>query len=506
MTIRTLDLIKSKNYLLLFLFVELFFVFAISLRNLNDEYLWYDESGQFWIAKGLNHDSDPYSPEGTIADVIDNNQFYNMDPGGFGIIAHYWTMINNHVIWLRMLPFLFFIGIVYLFFKMSKDYLEDTSVAVLAIFIPFFFPTMLNMAFEFRAYSMEVLGTFLLVFGLDKLKNDFSTKNVLIYGIICAIFMTSRYAVVIMTVASSFYVLYLILRIPDNFKHKLKLAFAYALPISIGIAYIYLFALRYQNSGLEQLKYLQYLSNDPTVLFRPINAAYLILVFGLIPFVVVPKLRQLTVKYRTLIMICLILHALYLTLSLIGIYPWRVGSKSNLSINLLLLFTIYILAADFIKRKEWVPVMMSFSLIVFGAATVTGFNRYLYPKHDNSIYPLQDMHANTHYDFDQIETEKHHKIFVESWENPFIRYEYEYGRHKANTHQFYPNRFYLQKGVPHPHFTKPESLESFQKKLPKMNQLKGFDLIISSDLYDWSKSNNNHWHKVSGSDNMWEHD
>jgi len=499
-------LFKSKLNLAVFiaLIIEFVIALAVSFRNFNDTYLWYDESGQFWIAKGLNHDSDPYSKVGNLMDVIENNQYYNMDPGGFGIIAHYWTMISNDIVWLRLLPFIFFVGVIILFYKISLNYMADKKVALLAMFIPLFFPIMINMAFEFRAYSMEVLGTFLLVFGIDKIKHELSLKNVCIYGLVSSIFMTSRYAALTVTAACSLYLLYLIFQSKNTFKQKVILSFAYGFPVLISVALIYVFALSHQNSDLEQLQYLQYLNNNPSVLLQPVNLCYLLLLLSITPFLLVKKLREKTLKYRTLIAICVILHVLYLSISLIGIYPWRVGSKSNLSINLLLLFTLFIVAIDYIQSKEW---MSSFSLaavVIIAVDTVYGYNRFLYPKHDYSIYPAQDMHINTHYDFNQIENSKHHKIFVESWEAPFIRYDYEYGKHKTNEHHFYPDRFVLQKGIPHPHFTKPESLESYQKRIPKMDQLKGIDCIISSELYDWSKHDHTKWHKVSGCDNLWE--
>ena len=40
-------------------------------QNLKYEHLWFDESVQFWISKGLNPDSDPLSPEGGVVEVIE---------------------------------------------------------------------------------------------------------------------------------------------------------------------------------------------------------------------------------------------------------------------------------------------------------------------------------------------------------------------------------------------------------------------------------------------------
>ena len=54
-------------------------ILLVSARYFNNPYLWFDEAGQFWISKGLNHDSAPLSECGNVIDVIENNQNYNYE-------------------------------------------------------------------------------------------------------------------------------------------------------------------------------------------------------------------------------------------------------------------------------------------------------------------------------------------------------------------------------------------------------------------------------------------
>ena len=96
MTAQTTNVPMQNNKIILFIIIGIYFIslFAIS-KNLFTPYLWYDEAGQFFISKGLNHDSNPMENEKGITYVVQNNSFYNMDPGGFSILLHFWSKISN---------------------------------------------------------------------------------------------------------------------------------------------------------------------------------------------------------------------------------------------------------------------------------------------------------------------------------------------------------------------------------------------------------------------------
>lgn len=166
----------NKTYLLVILGIYIITFLAIS-RNLFTPYLWFDEADQFWISKGLNPDSDPLTKENGIIEVIENNKYYNMDPGGYGVLLHIWSYASNHHVWLRLLSFSFFFGIVLSFIYLSYLWLKDIHVALLMGFMPILTTVVLYMAFEIRAYSMESLGTMISVVALEKLKNKMTYKR-----------------------------------------------------------------------------------------------------------------------------------------------------------------------------------------------------------------------------------------------------------------------------------------------------------------------------------------
>lgn len=69
---------------------------------------WFDESGQFWIAKGLDHGSKPLSPDGNFYQSILANRRMSLDPGGFTLILRNWiSLFGNSASTLHLLPFYF---------------------------------------------------------------------------------------------------------------------------------------------------------------------------------------------------------------------------------------------------------------------------------------------------------------------------------------------------------------------------------------------------------------
>ena len=158
-----------------------------------------------------------------LKEVIDNNKYYNLDPGGFGILLHFWSYVSNHHVWLRLLPFLFFIGIVLSFVYLSFLWLKDLNVALLMGFIPIFTPIVLSMGFELRAYSMECMGTIISIVALERLKNKLTNKHLFLWGCVFSFFMTSRYSEILVIFIVSLYVLFLIFHSDTKLKQKFRL-------------------------------------------------------------------------------------------------------------------------------------------------------------------------------------------------------------------------------------------------------------------------------------------
>lgn len=496
--------LTRKSVILGFLTIELIILLFVVFRNFSFDYLWYDESGQFWLAKGLNHDSPPLSPEGSLSDVIHNNGRYNMDPGGFSILLFWWTKISNSIIWMRMLPFFFLVGIssscAYIIYK----FFNNKLLTFLALFLPFVYPVLLNMGFEIRAYSMEVFFTLMAVVASIKLQASLTFKNLIILGCLISFGMCSRYSAIIIAFAASVLIVYTILKSENSAAKKLFLLVAYCTPIFITLIAIYNNALFHQNKHLGQLTYLQYISNNWSLLYQPINLAYFSLLTGLTVLQVKQKDWLKTEAYNSLLFLCLFSNVLYIILSAAGLHPWRIGSKGNISVNFLLIVCVFVMILHVLKNM---PKSLRYTKLItalcFPAFIIYGYNRYLFPKHSESPYPRQDMHSNTTYRFDKLDTAKHRRIFVESWESPYIRYEFEYGKMK-HLSSIYPSRFTFGTGVPHYLFPKKIGEERKLIPPPSMDELQQYDLIISSELYDWSHHHHQHWQLIKDTHNFWE--
>ena len=138
--------------------------------------------------------SDPLQGAQGLYEVIRNNALYNQDPGGFGILLHFWTKLSTYHTWLRILPFLFFIGTIISFIYLSYKWTKDIFIALLMGFIPIFFSSIIYTAFEIRAYSMEYFGAVLGIISLESIKSYTSNKKLFIWGMIFQLFVTSRYS------------------------------------------------------------------------------------------------------------------------------------------------------------------------------------------------------------------------------------------------------------------------------------------------------------------------
>jgi hypothetical protein len=188
----------SASKAVLLLGIAVLVAFPLVHYNLADANFWFDESGQFWMAKGLNHFSPPLSAEGSLYQVMANNRQYNLDPGGFTLLLHYWSGFSCDPAWLRTLPFLFLI-LTFYFLLLTVYELSGAVLPALAAaaIIPWLFPMILGYGFELRPYSMEVAGIFASLFLLVRTVHRPTRANLTVLGLVCSFFLTSRYSFII---------------------------------------------------------------------------------------------------------------------------------------------------------------------------------------------------------------------------------------------------------------------------------------------------------------------
>lgn len=473
--------IEKKNYFayvmaLLYLGVIIFcVVFQFS------PFLWFDESGQFWISQGLNHDSAPLSSIGDIFDVIENNKFYNLDPGGFGVILHFWLKLGTNYVWMRILPLLFFIGAVFCLGHLLYRWTKNLDVSLLMCFVLLLSDTIYPMAFEIRAYSMELLGVMLTIEMLEYIKQGCQVKSLLIWSIILSFFMTSRYSFAIVAFIASICVLYLVIRNDENYKLKIVKLTIYALPLICSLCYIYFFAMRFQNPDVLALGYLPYLSENPNQLKWDDNFKYILLIVFLTYLWICSYKNKYLSKYSILLYMVVGVNISFIILSLLGMHPWAIDSTRCISMISLVIVTLTAFLAELINvidekiNVKWVV------LLVFVLYFGNSYRKAFKPKQNLYTF-LQEV------EFDEK------SVYSDRWASPSIRYLIEYGELKNHVPS-YPNSFRFATGEKHCQ-NKEKRLtrkEWYQETQPDLDELINYDILIIPELYEYSKYDSIAW-------------
>ncbi|RDB04345.1 hypothetical protein [Runella aurantiaca] len=461
-----MKLSNNKSYILFLIGAYIVFFLAIS-RNLFTPYLSYDEAGQFWIAKGLNHDSEPMSSEKGVLDVIENNKYYNLDPGGFGILLHYWAFISNHHVWLRMLPFFFFIGVVVSFIYLSFLWIKNIKIAILMGFIAILSPKLLYMGFELRAYSMECLGTLMGVIALEKLNTGVTYQKLLLWSCVFSFFMTSRYSEILILFVVSLYVLYLISKSKLTLAQKGFSIFLYSIPLFFTLVYVYFFALVFQNKDMLELNYLPYLSRDISILVELQNVLAILFLALFLVLLYQRHKYSLVKKYQSLIFVTLTSNLLFITLSILGKHPWSLSGYRCISLLVLFIICFVAVISEIVLRAIENSNIFLFYLLSSFIAFI------LYLSYDN-LFVRSDYRYNEFYgNLTKLDFTKYNRVLVEYTEAPAIKYLYEYGKFQNKKERVYPNKFSFQRGRVHPiSKNKTEFLEISKDTIMK------YDLLI----------------------------
>lgn len=472
--------------------VVYFITFIGVSANIRDPYLWFDEAGQFWISKGLNHYSNPLQVPKGLSDVIINNAAYNMDPGGFSILLHFWTEISNSYLWLRLLPFLFFIGTIGTIIYLSYRWTRNINIALLLGFLPFLFSSIVSMGFEIRAYSMEYLGVILTIVALESLKAKISSARLFIWSCIFSIFVTSRYSIIIVVFIASVYVVFLVWKSNKLFWGKAFALFLYSLPLFASLAYIYFFAFRIQNPKIDKLIYLSYLIDDWRLLYKPIsNFLYLLFVIFLVfAFVISLKRKSIFYKYQALLFVTVASNLSFILLSFLGKYPWEPLTNYGLPYFIITLLCFSSLLGEILVYFLTTP--SSYKYISVLVVVLLS----LYIRKDGMVRKNPDSYLSC---IGNIDYKNINAIYIDRWANPEVRFLFEYGVLKPLEIGNYPKKFTFQK-IPAHNLLLDISPDEWTRLQPKMNNLIEYDLLIIPQLESSGELNNN-WTLFDGCKN-----
>jgi len=450
------------------LFLVSFWVFlTISLgkSNLSNPNLWFDEAGQFWIAKGLNHYSPPLSQNAGVSDVIKENSEYNLDPGGFSVLLHFWSVISNSVIWLRLLPYVF--SVLSSMCIALIVFIWTRSVILALIFLNFINVFKVGLiwqyGFEVRAYSMEYFGVLILLLFLESYKKYKKNIYIVLLSVFMGIFALSRYSFFV-------YSLTMVIIVGRYFRKGYSKIFMFTIPFLIASFLTYFLALKKQLSVLQgygaihdltihgkSLEFIKNIFNQN--LFNSINISLpSLFVLGLTIYLSNCK-DSLVKKFHDVWLYVFISQAIFVVLSIFDLYPWLMSSRWSLSSQMVVLISFSVIASSvyikfknkfenylsLILRRFYAAILittlcLSGAIIISGNLLETVINRVV--KASKSLrYINESTYENL---LASNINHKDVKVFVAYKSAATIRYLYEYG--PFNSEKYYPENFYFESG------------------------------------------------------------
>lgn len=207
----------------------------VAAKDVTSHNFWLDESGQFWLSRGLTHSSRPGAPAGGLGKILAYGSL-NSDPCLFTILLRCWmTLFGTSATGLRSLPFLFLVltsaVIVWAAFRCGTHPL----FAILAGSMPLGFPLMLYFASEVRAYSMDALAVAFLFFIPCWLDDEMPGWKTMGIGIIAALLVLSRYSVFLSGAAACVTALFPLRPLPT----AIRRAVTFSVPVVIAVAVAY---------------------------------------------------------------------------------------------------------------------------------------------------------------------------------------------------------------------------------------------------------------------------
>ncbi len=211
--------------------------------------LWFDESGQYWLALGLHHFATPLSVPGGWSKIVEYGRVFNSDPGTYTLLLRAWiNLFGSSIATLRSLSLLFFClspVVIVLAGRRLGGPVASYALAALAPLGSFMF---FHYATEIRAYSMEGLAVLFFFFLPTWTDREGGIGRLLFLGAIGALLVGSRYSAYLYGAAACI-VVCLPLR---PFKGMIIRSLTISLPIAVMVAAGFLIFGRYQAGGAQK--------------------------------------------------------------------------------------------------------------------------------------------------------------------------------------------------------------------------------------------------------------
>lgn len=462
----------SKKSLFFYSFILLAYSFFLiqQAHNLACDFFWFDESGQFFISQGLNHDSPPYSERGNLLDVINSNAYYNQDPGGYSILMYLWSGVSHNNIWLRCLSFLFMIGTMTFSFLASYNILKSKKLAIISGLFCF---TLIGgtQFYELRGYGMELCGIAAGTWLITWIHRHLSFDRIIVSSLILSFFATARYTMLVFSAIFGLLIIVEIVVSQNSVNRKLILTTAFSIPLLLTAVFTYVYAVRIQNANLNSLSYITYFPGIKKIIIFLIPACVLML-----------RYKSSSINGRILLIFFWTSNTIFIILGLLKILPWNFYGNKGAPFIWLLEFTFYCSFVPYLKKylNEYSYWIASFAVIILASIITFKFNIIPQKNHEISDNILMTVRNSSD------------SIYVNRFGCPEIRFYFEYGRLKEYSQELgYPARFVFLNGTPHSFDTSEKIIENrnhrkkyFFEKMPENSVLLGTYLAEDSSYQD----------------------
>ena len=450
-------------------------VAMLAATNLGYRGMWWDEAAQFWVSQGLSSYSSPFSPPRGLRDVARMNCSENLDPGGFSALLRVWTAGGRGLVWLRALPFSFFVAASLALGLLGWRLTRSPVFALAACAAPSFYPAFLYFAFEIRAYSMEMSGVALGALALDFFHERPSTARAILPGVVCAGFLTSRYSFIFAAVALAA-ALWRASRREAGRRTALRTGVAFLLPASLIALPVWWVTLSYQLHpamkggplGVSSPAYtrgavLLHGANDLQLILRNLlSPQALPITLAILAAVSVrrrvyarlangsrrPELERIRERHAAFVPYIIGVQLTSVVASALGLYPWDVASRWSAYLVALSAVAAVVLAAEARslvlvaladrngaaaadRRLRIVEVTLAVALVLSASARLM--------LHRQSVESTRRTNVALQIDRLPLASLGKHTVFVAFYEVPMVRYLYEYGPYRGRPE--YPGVF-----------------------------------------------------------------
>jgi hypothetical protein len=379
------------------------------------------------------------------------NRYGNLDPGGYSLLLHAWSKIDRGLVWLRLSPFLFFLLTIVILGRHAWELTGSRTAALLACFIPLAYAQVLHFVFEIRAYSMEVAGVVAAGYLLHRVSRAPSACNHLALGVVCAVFLTSRYSFVIVAAA-------VVLAVAWVRPRRLVSLLGLLVPILVSGTLIYRVALSHHlvslggGAGAPDYVKAWVLRGQPLAtvvvvalenLFSPAALPVTLAAAGLGAWPIVRRWPAMqgwpgTCSFPAIASVAVLTQLISAALSVKGAYPWHIGYKWSLYLHgISMLCVLYLAtAAWWSARRDDVP-LAAVLLVLWVAVCLTvraaTYQRLNFDDLGPALERLNTMSPPPG------------SVFVTHYQIPALRYLYELGPYRGDAR--YPAVFRLERGT-----------------------------------------------------------